>query len=83
MDWLAGLWDGFELWVTQLWFPFQVLLVIVLLLPACWWVARLIDIGVDRVSAMVSRRRTGHLNRNMDSGPLDSGRMDSGTDHGR
>lgn len=79
MDWLADLWDGFELWVTQLWFPFQVLLVIVLLLPACWWVARLIDIGVDRVSAMVSRRRKGRLDR----GHLESGRLDSGTDQGR
>ena len=59
MGWLADQWDGFELWVTQLWFPFQVVLVIVLLLPACWWAAKLIDAGVDQVSAAVSRRRRG------------------------
>lgn len=57
MGWLADWWDGFELWVTQLWFPFQVALVIALLLPACWWVAKLIDAGVDQVSAALSRRR--------------------------
>lgn len=57
MDTLANWWDAFELWVTQLWFPFQVALVIAILLPACWWAARLIDIAVDRVSAAVSRRR--------------------------
>jgi hypothetical protein len=57
--WLADWWDGLELWVTQLWFPFQVALVIVVLLPACWWAALLIDRGVDRVSAVVSRRRGG------------------------
>lgn len=57
VDTLAGWWDAFELWVTQLWFPFQVVLVIAILLPACWWAARLIDIAVDRVSAAVSRRR--------------------------
>jgi hypothetical protein len=57
MGWLADQWDGFELWVTQLWFPLQIALVIVLLLPACWWVAKLIDAAVDQVSAAVSRRR--------------------------
>ena len=57
MEWLADQWDGFELWVTQLWFPFQVALVIVLLLPACWWAAKLIDAGVDHLSAAISRRR--------------------------
>jgi hypothetical protein len=54
---LADWWDGVELWITQLWFPFQVGLVIVVLLPLCWAAALLIDQGVDRVSAMLSRRR--------------------------
>lgn len=57
MQGLADWWDGVELWITQLWFPFQVGLVIVVLLPLCWAAALLIDQGVDRVSAMLSRRR--------------------------
>lgn len=57
MQWLADWWDGVELWITQLWFPFQVALVIVVLLPLCWAVAVLIDNGVDRVSAALSLRR--------------------------
>jgi hypothetical protein len=52
-----GWWDSFELWVTRLWFPFQVLLVIAVLLPACWGAAKLIDLAVDRLSALISRRR--------------------------
>lgn len=40
-------WDAFELWVTQLAFPFQVVLVIVLLLPLCALVAT----GLDRLTA--------------------------------
>jgi hypothetical protein len=54
---LAGWWDGVELWITQLWVPFQVALVIVVLLPLCWAAAVMIDNGVDRVSAMLPRRR--------------------------
>lgn len=59
MRWLADWWDGVELWITQLWFPFQVALVIVVLLPLCWWSARLIDAGVDRVSTALRRHRRG------------------------
>ena len=54
---LADWWDGVELWITQLWFPFQVALVIVVLLPLCWAAAVLIDNGVDRVSAVLPLRR--------------------------
>ncbi|HEY0641713.1 MAG TPA: hypothetical protein VGD67_29140 [Pseudonocardiaceae bacterium] len=54
---LADWWDGVELWVTQLWFPFQVALVIVVLLPLCWGVARLIDEAVDRLATLRPRRR--------------------------
>ena len=54
---MADWWDGVELWITQLWFPFQVALVIVALLPLCWGAALLIDHGVDRVSALLSTRR--------------------------
>lgn len=46
---VADLWDAFELWLTQLAFPIQVALAIVVLLPACWLVAGL----ADRVAGLV------------------------------
>jgi hypothetical protein len=56
MRWLADWWDGIELWITQLWFPFQVVLVIVVLLPLCWGAARVVDVAVDRVSGLRPKR---------------------------
>jgi hypothetical protein len=56
VQWLVDWWDNFELWITQLWFPFQVGLIIVVLLPLCWAAARLIDNGVDRVATLLPRR---------------------------
>jgi hypothetical protein len=44
--WLADWWDAVELWVTQLAFGFQVILVIVLVIPVCALVAA----GVDRLT---------------------------------
>ncbi|MGH3932214.1 MAG: hypothetical protein ACRDTF_19815 [Pseudonocardiaceae bacterium] len=49
-------WDGVELWLTQLWLPMQLALLMMVLLPACWWVARLIDQGVDVASEWLRRR---------------------------
>ncbi|MGH4023510.1 MAG: hypothetical protein ACRDRV_02890 [Pseudonocardiaceae bacterium] len=59
-DWEAVIrwWDGVELWLTQLWLPAQVVLLMAVLLPLCWWVALLIDRTVDLTSEWV-RRRTG------------------------
>jgi len=57
VQWLADWWDGVELWITRLWFPFQVALVIVVVLPLCWAAAVLIDRGVDRASAVLRVRR--------------------------
>ena len=55
---LANRWDAVELWVTQLAFPFQVVLAIVVVLPLCWGVAGLLDRAVDlAVSADARRRR--------------------------
>jgi hypothetical protein len=54
---LANRWDAFELWVTQLAFPFQVLLAIVVVLPLCWGVAGLIDRAVDAAALAGARRR--------------------------
>jgi hypothetical protein len=54
---LANRWDAFELWVTQLAFPFQVVLAIVVLLPLCWAVAGLLDRAVDAAVLLGARRR--------------------------
>jgi hypothetical protein len=42
---IADWWDSVELWLTQLAFPFQVVVAAVVLLPLCWVAAA----GVDRV----------------------------------
>jgi hypothetical protein len=54
LDW----WDGVELWLTQLSFPFQVLLAVLVLLPGCWLAAAGIDRAVDRIVAAVAARRS-------------------------
>ncbi|MFD1147326.1 hypothetical protein [Saccharothrix hoggarensis] len=43
-------WDGVELWLAQLAFPFQFALLMAVLLPLCLGVARLIDRVVDNAS---------------------------------
>ena len=53
---IADWWDAVELWLTQLAFPFQVALAIVVGLPLCWLAAAGIDRLVDRVVDAVTRR---------------------------
>jgi hypothetical protein len=57
---VADWWDAVELWITQLPFPMQVVLAVVVMLPLCWGTAagvdRIVDLVVDRVSV---RRGTG------------------------
>jgi hypothetical protein len=53
---LANRWDAVELWVTQLAFPFQVVLAIVVVLPLCWGVAGMLDRAVDVVAGAGGRR---------------------------
>lgn len=48
---VADWWDAVELWVTQLAFPFQVVLVIVVLLPLCGLVATVLDRVTARFDA--------------------------------
>lgn len=36
-------WDGVELWLIQLGLAFQVALLMLVLLPVCWWAARVVD----------------------------------------
>ncbi|MGW6933150.1 hypothetical protein ACWGE0_24045 [Lentzea sp. NPDC054927] len=47
MDWLVQWWDGVELWVVQLPVAVQFPVVMIVVLPACLGVARLIDRVVD------------------------------------
>jgi hypothetical protein len=54
---VANRWDAVELWVTQLAFPFQVVLAVLVVLPLCWAVAGLLDRAVDAVVVLRSRRR--------------------------
>lgn len=46
---IADGWDAFELWLTQLAFPLQVVLAILVVVPLCWGVAALVDRGVERL----------------------------------
>lgn len=55
---IADWWDAIELWITQLAFPFQVVLAIIVLVPLCWFVAAGVDRLVDVVSAAASSRAT-------------------------
>ena len=55
---IADWWDAVELWITQLAFPLQVVLAIVVLVPLCWFVAAGVDRLVDLVSAAVVSSRT-------------------------
>ncbi|HEV2782225.1 MAG TPA: hypothetical protein VGX25_22770 [Actinophytocola sp.] len=51
MQGLADWWNGVELWVLGLPFPFQFAVVMAVLLPVCGLVAWLIDRIVDYASA--------------------------------
>lgn len=55
--WLGSWWNGVELWLTQLWFPAQFAMVMLVLLPLCLGVAWLIDRAVDLISARFTRVR--------------------------
>lgn len=49
---LADWYDAMELWVTQLSFPLQVLLAVLVVLPLCFGVA----LALDRAARLVTRR---------------------------
>ena len=49
LTWLGNWWDGVDLWLSQLAFPFQFAIVIAVVGPLCWGVAVLIDRVVDLV----------------------------------
>ena len=52
--WLANWWDGVELWLTELPFPVQFVLVIAVLGPICLGASWAIDRAVDLVSNRLS-----------------------------
>ncbi|WP_240519296.1 hypothetical protein [Amycolatopsis antarctica] len=52
MDGLSAWWDSMELWLAQLWFPLQFLIVIAVVLPVCALAAWVID----RVVGLVASR---------------------------
>ncbi|TCP54873.1 hypothetical protein EV191_10282 [Tamaricihabitans halophyticus] len=57
LTWLRDWWDGIELWLTQLWYPFQLALVLVVLLPLCLVAAWLIDRAVDVLGGWLGKLR--------------------------
>ncbi|MBK0868254.1 MAG: hypothetical protein IJH84_11050 [Saccharopolyspora sp.] len=57
MDWLFELWDAVELWLVQLWYPLQVTLVLAVLLPVCFGLAKVLDRGIDGLGAKLTRLR--------------------------
>ncbi|MDA3629378.1 hypothetical protein [Saccharopolyspora oryzae] len=56
-EWLVEWYDGVELWLVQLPYPLQVVLVFAVLLPLCWGLARVIDRGIDGLGAKLTRVR--------------------------
>ena len=59
---VADWWDAVELWLTQLSFPLQVVLGVLVLLPACWGGAAAIDRLWDLTAARVAAVRRGSDN---------------------
>lgn len=64
---VATWWDSVELWLTQLAFPWQVVLVVGVVGPACWGLAAVIDRLVERSVAA----RLGAADRRRDPIPAD------------
>ncbi|WP_433275167.1 hypothetical protein ACQPZA_28050 [Pseudonocardia xinjiangensis] len=54
---VADWWDAVELWITQLPFPLQVVLAIVVVLPLCWGTSAGVDRLVDLAAAQLGRDR--------------------------
>ena len=59
-DAVARWWDGVELWLTQLGLAFQVALLMLVLLPTCWWAARSLDRVVGLIFDRLDHRYSGN-----------------------
>lgn len=55
-DAVSRWWDSVELWLTELQLAFQVALLMLVLLPGCWWGARVLDRGVGLIFDHFSHR---------------------------
>lgn len=55
LELLVEWYDGVELWLVQLVYPLQVALVLAVLVPLCWGVARVVDRAVDGIGAKFTR----------------------------
>ncbi|WP_137723673.1 hypothetical protein [Prescottella subtropica] len=55
MDRIASWWDGTELWVAGLPFVPQVILVLAVMIPACFGIAWLLDRALSAVFTLVGR----------------------------
>ncbi|MEU5690503.1 hypothetical protein [Actinosynnema sp. NPDC020468] len=75
---VAQWWDGVELWLAQLPFPFQFGLLMCVLLPLALGVARLIDRVVDDASARINPVRDSGEDVN-DVLPPGAGKVESGS----
>ncbi|MEU4802670.1 hypothetical protein [Actinosynnema sp. NPDC023587] len=71
LDAIAQWWDGVELWMAQLPFPFQFALLMAILLPLSLGAARLIDRVVDNASSRFNPPAPG-------GAPVEPDRVDPG-----
>ncbi|WP_305091876.1 hypothetical protein [Prescottella sp. R16] len=55
MDRIASWWDGTELWVAGLPFVPQVILVLAVMIPACFGIAWLLDRALSAVFTLLGR----------------------------
>lgn len=53
---LGSWWNAVELWIVQLWFPLQFVLVMAVVVPVCWGVAVGADVLAGRVVKRLRRR---------------------------
>ncbi|HEX5118240.1 MAG TPA: hypothetical protein VFW65_23905 [Pseudonocardiaceae bacterium] len=74
--WLANWWDGVDLWLSQLAFPFQFAIVVAVLAPVCFGVALLVDRVVDLVTG---RKRTAATQPDVTEIPLVRADVPAGT----
>jgi hypothetical protein len=73
-------WDGVELWLVQLPYPVAVTLVLAVLLPVFWALARLVDRGIDEVAARLTRAFGGESADPASSARTDQARSEAGED---
>ncbi|GAA2350219.1 hypothetical protein GCM10009854_29990 [Saccharopolyspora halophila] len=57
LEMVVAWYDGVELWLVQLAYPLQVALVLAVLVPLCWGVARGVDRALDVLAARFARGR--------------------------